>query len=202
MRVNTTVIGSLVSTFACPSDLPPPVVNNDTVNGAGWAYSRHAARRSNYLLCSSRFTEYDCAANYNNTPPADRGMFFTDFSTGFQEVVDGLSNTCMVAESRQEHWSADYGPYWGNGCHTSTHGVVYPPTHVWSPNSVPNAPWPLNPPFNGLGYAWRLSSRHPGGINMTFGDGSVRFIKNTVNPYTWWALQTIGKNEVVSSDAY
>ena len=28
-------------------------------------------------------------------------------------------------------------------------------------------------------------SRHPGGVNSLFGDGSVHFMKNTINPYTW-----------------
>jgi hypothetical protein len=37
---------------------------------------------------------------------------------------------------------------------------------------------------------------------MTMGDGSVRFIKNTVNVYTWWSLQTISAGEVISADAY
>jgi prepilin-type processing-associated H-X9-DG protein len=45
-------------------------------------------------------------------------------------------------------------------------------------------------------------SSHPGGVNVGFCDGSVRFIKNTVNPATWAALGSIGGGEVVSSDSY
>jgi prepilin-type N-terminal cleavage/methylation domain-containing protein/prepilin-type processing-associated H-X9-DG protein len=45
-------------------------------------------------------------------------------------------------------------------------------------------------------------SRHPGGINSLFGDGSVRFIKNSINPQTWVALGTIQGGEVISSDQY
>ena len=45
-------------------------------------------------------------------------------------------------------------------------------------------------------------SRHPGGVNAVFGDGSVRFIKNTVSPVTWRALGTIAGGEVTSSDSY
>ena len=44
------------------------------------------------------------------------------------------------------------------------------------------------------------SSRHPGGVNVGFLDGSVKFIKNTVNPMTWWAIATKAGGEVVSAD--
>jgi prepilin-type N-terminal cleavage/methylation domain-containing protein/prepilin-type processing-associated H-X9-DG protein len=46
------------------------------------------------------------------------------------------------------------------------------------------------------------SSKHPGGVNMAFGDGSVKFIKNTVNASTWRALGTVAGGEVISSDSY
>lgn len=45
-------------------------------------------------------------------------------------------------------------------------------------------------------------SFHPGGVNALFGDGSVRFIKNSINGITWRALGTIGGAEVISSDSY
>jgi prepilin-type processing-associated H-X9-DG protein len=45
-------------------------------------------------------------------------------------------------------------------------------------------------------------SRHPGGVNVSFGDGSVRFVKNTVNQDTWNALHSIKGGEVISADAY
>ncbi len=45
-------------------------------------------------------------------------------------------------------------------------------------------------------------SDHPGGANVGFADGSVHFIKNTINPATWYALGTRGNGEIVSADAY
>jgi len=45
-------------------------------------------------------------------------------------------------------------------------------------------------------------SFHPGGVNLLFGDGSVRFVKNSVNGSTWRALGTIAGGEVLSSDSY
>ena len=46
------------------------------------------------------------------------------------------------------------------------------------------------------------SSRHPGGVNVTFMDGSVKFVKATVAPQTWWALGTMAGAEVISADSY
>jgi prepilin-type processing-associated H-X9-DG protein len=46
------------------------------------------------------------------------------------------------------------------------------------------------------------SSRHPGGVNAMMGDGSVRFIKNTVSLVTWRALGTRNGGETISADSY
>jgi prepilin-type N-terminal cleavage/methylation domain-containing protein/prepilin-type processing-associated H-X9-DG protein len=52
------------------------------------------------------------------------------------------------------------------------------------------------------GFAYGSSSAHPGGINVCFGDGSVRFIKSSINRMTWWALGTKAGAEVISGDSY
>jgi prepilin-type N-terminal cleavage/methylation domain-containing protein/prepilin-type processing-associated H-X9-DG protein len=46
------------------------------------------------------------------------------------------------------------------------------------------------------------SSFHPGGVNICFTDGSVKFIKDSVSPQSWYALGTRNGGEVLSSDAY
>jgi prepilin-type N-terminal cleavage/methylation domain-containing protein/prepilin-type processing-associated H-X9-DG protein len=46
------------------------------------------------------------------------------------------------------------------------------------------------------------SSNHPGGVNVLFGDGSVKFIKSTISLPTWRALGTRDGGEVVSADSY
>lgn len=46
------------------------------------------------------------------------------------------------------------------------------------------------------------SSLHPGGVNVTMTDGSVRFIKDTINQSTWWALGSRNGGEVLSADSY
>jgi prepilin-type N-terminal cleavage/methylation domain-containing protein/prepilin-type processing-associated H-X9-DG protein len=45
-------------------------------------------------------------------------------------------------------------------------------------------------------------SFHPGGVNVGMGDGSVRFVKNTVNIDAWRALGTRQGSEVLSADSF
>lgn len=45
-------------------------------------------------------------------------------------------------------------------------------------------------------------SYHPGGVNALMGDGSVRFVKSTIDGRTWRALGTVAGGEVIGADAY
>ena len=46
------------------------------------------------------------------------------------------------------------------------------------------------------------TSLHPGGVNVCMGDGSVKFIKNSINRMTWVSLGTRNGGEVISADSY
>jgi prepilin-type N-terminal cleavage/methylation domain-containing protein/prepilin-type processing-associated H-X9-DG protein len=50
--------------------------------------------------------------------------------------------------------------------------------------------------------AHTASSRHSGGVNTLFCDGSVKFIKSSIAQTTWWGLGTASNGEVISADAY
>jgi prepilin-type processing-associated H-X9-DG protein len=58
----------------------------------------------------------------------------------------------------------------------------------------------------GCGFAFgqyqNATSNHPGGVNAMMGDGSVRFMKDSIDLQTWWALGTRAGGEVVSADSY
>ncbi|MGC8643482.1 MAG: DUF1559 domain-containing protein [Isosphaeraceae bacterium] len=46
------------------------------------------------------------------------------------------------------------------------------------------------------------TSNHPGGVNVCFADGSVHFVKDSIDLRTWWALGTRNMGEVIGSDSY
>ncbi len=55
----------------------------------------------------------------------------------------------------------------------------------------------LYPATNGM---FATKSRHPGGVNSLFVDGSVHFVKDAINQSTWWSLGTRAGGEVIGSD--
>ncbi len=46
------------------------------------------------------------------------------------------------------------------------------------------------------------ASNHSGGVNVLFLDGSVKFIKDTIAPLTYWALATVAGGEVIDASSY
>ena len=215
---NTTVVSSLVSSFWCPSDAQPTAVT-DTNTASTWPYWRVLAMRSNYLLNCAYYTDYYCPGSGASTfSPATtwRAPFMNDLSTSLADIRDGTSNTFLAGESTQgtSHYDQGgggspprFGPYWGSGTHTAVHGRIDPPTSTSAISFLPNAGsgylYPASSEFGKKApYAWVFSSRHAGGVNMLMGDGSVRFIKNSISVYTWWSLATMAGGEVISSDSY
>ncbi len=127
---------------------------------------------------------------------------------GFQVFTDGTSNTMLASELRvPQGYDLRGFSWWGLGsCYTA-----WQTPNSSLPDIVVNASYckyPLgnNPPCqvatSALPMMLAARSFHPGGVNVTFGDGSVRFIKNSVNVFIWRALSTTHGNEVISADAY
>ena len=73
--------------------------------------------------------------------------------------------------------------------------------HVMPPNS-----WSCGYAYNGNTLATcgalTASSRHSGGVNTLFADGSVHFLKGTIANATWWGIGTRNGGEVLSSSDY
>jgi prepilin-type processing-associated H-X9-DG protein len=81
-------------------------------------------------------------------------------------------------------------------------------THVMTPNSISctgtqdQSGYIAHPEWGGIGAAITATSNHPSGVNVAFCDGSVKFVKDTVDLQTWWAIGSRNGREIVSADAY
>ena len=58
----------------------------------------------------------------------------------------------------------------------------------------------IHAPNNPVGHTDEMYSEHGDGCNVLFGDGSVRFIQEEIDPYLWVALTTRNGNDVVNDE--
>ena len=70
-------------------------------------------------------------------------------------------------------------------------------THILTPNR----PSCVNETISSRPRAVTVSSLHPGGANVGFADGSVRFISDRIDRDVWWALATRNGNEILTADS-
>jgi len=160
------------------------------------------------------------------------GMFGPENSVRISAVTDGTSNTFFFGEqSRFKNEPAGSG-FWFNFITVWIVGPPWSAATTFWPNdgrptggasAVPklNAPpdttgaiqaacfgpcilppdWINVPACMNYGQ-FGFRSLHPGGANFAMADGSVKFIKDSVNPQTYRALATRAGGEVISADQY
>ena len=82
-------------------------------------------------------------------------------------------------------------------------GVSGAPNNKFRPMNEPSA-WSTSPTTagNNAGANDEIFSYHPGGANCLFGDGSVRFLKSTINLLTLRGAVTLSGGEVISADQF
>jgi prepilin-type N-terminal cleavage/methylation domain-containing protein/prepilin-type processing-associated H-X9-DG protein len=216
--INSTVYQTKLSAFQCPSDLSRDL-------NLIWPSNGYPIRgtRGNYVASwgNTQWAQQNSAggAATTNLPVVYFQSAFGHTSVRLAGVTDGTSSTVITAETLQGQDNDVRGAVWTLGAifvsrfapnsSTDYYGVVDPSTGggdrlgggfcVNDPgHQLPciQVPYPFYDFYSGS------RSRHPGGVNAGFGDGSVRFIKNTVNPVVWIGLNTISGGEVVSSDSY
>ena len=58
----------------------------------------------------------------------------------------------------------------------------------------------IHPPNDPVAHVCQMFSDHPGGCNVAFGDGAVRFISESINLDVWAAMSSIAGGEAVAGD--
>jgi prepilin-type N-terminal cleavage/methylation domain-containing protein/prepilin-type processing-associated H-X9-DG protein len=125
-------------------------------------------------------------------------------STGqsiYQTVVIPAMQACTAAIRSNTNVSNAPGDRWGWGAMSITlMNTVITPNNKNAPfNTCRDNCGGCGPDDSTFSNA---QSNHPGGVNVGFGDGSVRFIKDSISPQTYMAIGTRANGEVITSDSY
>ena len=119
-------------------------------------------------------------------PYTPSGAFYDNSDVGLRDITDGLTNTFFIGERGTK--GAKVGTVWiGN-----TSDAAYYTQNAIVKNSAYYA-------INYEGGSWNLTSAHPGGAQFTMGDGSVRFVAETINLETYRYLGEISDGKVLGN---
>jgi prepilin-type processing-associated H-X9-DG protein len=207
---NTTVMGTRVGVFLCPSDAAPaPSGDSGPVN---------------YV-----FSAGDGGGGGDATEA--NGVFILGHAVSLAEIQDGSSATVACSEqvlgiagpytqtttlpipgpTPRVFARVAAGPLTDEECARSPAGWLFNKGAAWwdgnylntlyNHHATPNAARADCVVYHNPG--WKAArSFHPGGVNSLYCDGHVAFVRTTVELGVWQALATRAGGEVVGGDAY
>jgi prepilin-type N-terminal cleavage/methylation domain-containing protein/prepilin-type processing-associated H-X9-DG protein len=203
--VNSTVTTARLKTLTCPADTPNAPLEEVTAHNYACNYGN-----------TDLYQEPYGGVTFGGAPFGDIGADPTHQTPGqptvrFASITDGTSNTALAAEVIQGQ-AADLRGFTWYGPSSGFTSYLGPNTRLPDVLTLPEQcvyPYGTNPPCTyenapGAGPSVLLAarSRHPGGVSIALADGSVRFIKDSINLATWRALTTTRGGEVISADAF
>jgi prepilin-type N-terminal cleavage/methylation domain-containing protein/prepilin-type processing-associated H-X9-DG protein len=130
-------------------------------------------------------------------PGVTRGTAGMTMPAGAAALQQWLPLCTAAAPSNRQGKTATLGEDWIIAIIGYTLGNVVTPPNPKSPNCSVNGVGTLANPGS-----FGLSSFHPGGANVLTADGSVKFLKDTINTNVLWALGSRAQGEIISSDGY
>jgi prepilin-type processing-associated H-X9-DG protein len=208
---NLTAVSTRIAVFLCPSDTD--LVADDGQMG-----------HNSYRACAGT-KPYNLAADSPDGTGRNDGSFWYQSAIRTAMLTDGTSNTAIFSERclgtltridpkgdyyvtgtavaecdqadpaatpRADNPLEQSGGRWsdGNICYTRYQHILTPNRNSCYLGGIVDNDGPI---------LTTATSRHNGGVNMSTADGSVRFVKDSVNVKVWTALATLAGGDVVDS---
>jgi prepilin-type N-terminal cleavage/methylation domain-containing protein len=165
-------------------------------------------RVKTYVCPADRTNVEDWTGGYSSY--AQNGMIFVQgygqwgghYERYPSTLSDGTSNTIMytekIAHCKDQGFYDHHDNYWPDwGPLIASLDPTFDPPSTTGVNAMFQPQPPGNPP---LCDGRRASSPHTAGINAGMGDGSVRFVAQTISPITWWTALTPNYGDILPND--
>ena len=192
-----------VPLYICPAS-DATTSHYDVVDASGGVLATMS--RTNYV---GNAGQYECWDEKGDWTSIANGPLFRNSRVRMAQVTDGLPQTIFVGEQSAQHHDSTWvgvvpgaqtspGPRFvglADGDLAATQILVHSgpaeeedPPFIHGPNVSPK-----------MDAMW---SDHIGGGNVLFGDAHTRFISEDIDPIVWWALSTMNRGELISSESY
>ena len=159
--------------------------NYKGVSGANWGSDSSQGTPDINTDWSNRGTN----GSYDGLDYGDGLLFRSDYRCGVRmaSLTDGASNTFMIGEDIPALNEYCSWPYANNA-----YGTCAIPPNVKRPGGgvYPASDWPNT---------WSFRSRHPGGLNFAYADGSVHFLHDSIDLSVYRAMATIAGGEAAAA---
>ena len=209
---NSIAVKTTIPAFLCPTAINPGTtvgitdINLNVLNGIYFG-------RANYVHNVGWNDVWSTPAtnDYTDLNKGCNGVMFRNSSVRFRDVSDGMSNTVFVGERTPyladavwagvvpgaKHYS--YNEFASSG--TGGTGINYDNAGSYvgahSGPSIYESPQVIHPPNSPLGHTDQMYSQHTGGAHVLLGDGSVRFVSESIHLGIWKAVCSRSSGEIV-----